>query len=84
MTIHITDKFLVTYVVNNTKFVTEEIEIDQEYLPKSRYDGAGYYRITEAWFTKILIDIIRDKVRNGSYGTYDIAIINWWEDYESS
>lgn len=78
------EQILVTYVINNgTSFVTEKIILNPKYASNPKYAPKDIYLLNEAEFTEALRDTITEKVRNGSYSSYNIAIINWWRYKEN-
>ena len=78
------EQILVTYVINNgTSFVTDKTILNPKYVSNPKYAPKGIYLLNEAEFTEALRDTIAEKVRNGSYSSYNIAIINWWRYKEN-
>lgn len=72
------EQILVTYIINGGSFVTEKVILNPKYVSNPKYAPKGIYLVNEAEFTEALRDTIAEKVRNGSYFSYNIAIINWW------
>ena len=72
------EQILVTYVINGKSFVTEKVVLNPKYVSNPKYAPKSIYMLNEAEFTEALRDTIAEKVRNGSYFSYNIAIINWW------
>ena len=72
------EQILVTYTINSKAFVTEKVVLNPKYVSNPKYAPKGIYLVNEAEFTEALRDTIAEKVRNGSYFSYNIAIINWW------
>lgn len=77
------EQILVTYTINGSSFVTEKVILNPKYVSNPTYAPKGIYLLNEAEFTEALRDTIAEKVRNGSYCSYNIAIINWWRYKEN-
>lgn len=72
------EQILVTYVINSKEYTTETIILNPKYVINPLYAPKDVYLLNEAEFTEALRDTIAEKIRNGSYHGYNIAIINWW------
>jgi hypothetical protein len=77
------EQILVTYIIDSNSYVTEKVILNPKYASKPKYAPKDIYLLNEAEFTEALRDTIAEKVRNGSYHSYNIAIINWWRYKEN-
>ena len=74
---------LVTYTINGGSFVTEKVILNSKYVSKPKYAPKDIYLLNDAELTEALRDTIAERVRNGSYNSYRIGIINWWRYKEN-
>ena len=72
------EEILVTYIINDTSYITEKVILNPKYVEQACKQINSVYLVNEAELTEALRDTIVDKVKNGSYNSYKIAIINWW------